>query len=90
MQAKIIFPPSIQSHPTKMRISMSIMLGILEIAQKHYFNQVECEHEKEAAKKAIRKKQLNCKIFFQNGRKFLSKIFFQIRVDQTNLVEEVL
>ena len=38
-----------------MRISMSIMLGILEIAQKHYFNQVECKHEKEAAKEAIRK-----------------------------------
>ena len=49
---------------------MCILLGILEIARKHYFYLVEREDEKEAAKEAIRKNNQVVKYFSTKGRKF--------------------
>ena len=53
---------------------MCILLGILEIALKHYFYLVEREDKKEAAKQAIWKINQLIEYFSKKGRKFQSKI----------------
>ena len=52
---------------------MCILLGILEITQKHYFYLVEREDEKEAAKEAIQKTTKLSNIFPQKEENFKVK-----------------
>ena len=56
---------------------MCILLGILEIARKHYFYLGERKDEKEAAKQAIRKINQVVQYFSTKGRKNQNKIVKQ-------------